>query len=69
MNPTWDWLIAVAAWLFLAGTLLVAFSALPSVARRWPRAMATGFLAAIVSFVLVLAAWGLPRIVNAFFGT
>lgn len=68
MNATWDWLIAAAAWLFLAGTLLVTLSALPAVARRWPRAMVTGFLAAIVSFVLVLAAWGLPRIVNALFG-
>lgn len=68
MNPTWDWLIAFAAWLFLAGTLLVALSALPGMSRRWPRAMPTGFLAAIASFVLVLVAWGLPRIVNAIFG-
>ena len=68
MNPTWDWLIAVAAWLFLAGTLLVALSALPAVSRRWPRAMAMGFLAAVSSFVLVLAAWGLPRMLNAVFG-
>jgi len=68
MNPTWDWLIAVAAWLFLAGTLLVALSALPVVSRRWPRAMAMGFLAAVASFALVLAAWGLPRMLNAVFG-
>jgi len=67
VNPTWEWLIAVAAWLFLGGTLLVALSALPAVSRRWPRAMVAGFLAAIASFVLVLAAWGLPRIVNAIF--
>ena len=68
MNPTWDWLIAVAAWLFLAGTLMVALSALPAVSRRWPRAMAAGFLAAVSSFVLVLAAWGVPRMLRAVFG-
>jgi len=68
VNPTWDWLISVAAWLFLAGTLLVTLSAVPNVSRRWPRAMVAGFLTAIASFVLVLAAWGLPRIVIALFG-
>lgn len=68
MNPTWEWLIAAAAWLFLAGTLLVALSALPAVSRRWPRAMLTGFMAAIASFVLVLAAWGVPRTLSAIFG-
>jgi len=68
VNPTWDWLIAVAAWLFLAGTLMVALSALPAVSRRWPRAMVAGFLAAVSSFVLVLAAWGVPRMLRAVFG-
>lgn len=62
MSPTWDWLVAVAAWLFLAGTLLVASSAVPAVARRWPRLVLVGFLLAIASFVLVLAAWSLPRL-------
>jgi len=38
------------------------------VSRRWPRAMAIGFLAAVASFALVLAAWGLPRMLNAVFG-
>lgn len=64
MNPTWDWLIAVAAWLFLAGTALVAASAVPAVTRRYPRAMPAGFMLGVLSFVLVLAAWVLPRLVD-----
>lgn len=62
MNATWGWLVTVAAWVFLAGTLLVASSAVPAVARRWPRLVLVGFLLAIASFVMVLAAWGLPRL-------
>ena len=62
MTGTWQWLITTAAWVFLVGTLLVAASAVPAVARRWPRLVLGGFLLAIVSFVLVLAAWGLPRL-------
>lgn len=62
MSGTWGWLVTVAAWVFLAGTLLVASSAVPAVARRWPRLILVGFLLAIASFALVLAAWGLPRL-------
>lgn len=62
MNVTWGWLVTVAAWVFLAGTLLVASSAVPAVARRWPRLVLAGFLLSVASFVLVLAAWGLPRL-------
>ncbi len=62
MDPTWNRLIAFAAWVFLAGTLMVAASALPAVARRAPRLLLAGFLLGILSFVLVLAAWGLPRL-------
>ena len=62
MNPTWEWLVTLAAWLFLTGTVLVVASAVPAVARRRPRLMLDGFLLAIVSFVLVLLAWGLPRL-------
>lgn len=62
MSGTWGWLVTVAAWVFLVGTLLVASSAVPAVARRWPRLVLLGFLLAIASFVLVLAAWGLPRL-------
>lgn len=62
MNPTWNWLITVAAWLFLIGTTLVVVSALPAVGKRSTRLMVTGFLLGITSFLLVLAAWGLPRL-------
>ena len=62
MNPTWDWLIVVAAWTFLLGTLLVTASAIPAVGKRYPRMLVLGFLLGIASFVMVLAAWGLPRL-------
>ena len=61
-DPTWQALIAFAAWLFLASTLAVAASAAPPVAKAVPRLWAYGFLGGIVSFVLVLVAWGLPRL-------
>ena len=62
MDPTWTPLIRIAAWVFLAGTLLVTASALPAVGKRGPRVMAAGFVLALLSFVLVLAAWVLPRL-------
>jgi hypothetical protein len=62
MDPTWTPLIRIAAWVFLAGTLLVVASAVPGMGRRGPRLMAAGFLLAVVSFVMVLAAWALPRL-------
>lgn len=65
MNATWQWLIAAAAWTFLTGMVLVALSALPAVTRRFPRALPTGFLLGVLSIVLVLAAWGLPRLLPA----
>lgn len=62
MNGTWDWLVAAAAWCFLAGMLLVAASAFPAVARRRPRLMLDGFLLTVASLALVFLAWGLPRV-------
>lgn len=68
MNPTWTWLISVAAWTFLIGTVLVTASAVPQIGKRYPRLLVLGFLLGILSFVMVLAAWGLPRIPGAFAG-
>lgn len=62
MNETWSWLVSLAAWVFLAGTILVTASAVPGFARRWPKAVGIGFLLGTLSFVLVLAAWALPRL-------
>lgn len=46
-------LITVAAYVFLAGTVLVALSAVPALTRRWPKLMLVGFLLAVSSFALV----------------
>ena len=59
---TWDWLIAVAAWVFLFGTVMVTASAVPGVAKRYPRLFVLGFLMGIASFLLVLVAWAFPRV-------
>jgi hypothetical protein len=40
--------------LFLAGMVLVVASAVPAVARRYPRALPHGFLMAVASFGLVI---------------
>jgi hypothetical protein len=40
--------------LFLAGMVLVVASAIPAVARRYPRALPHGFLMAVASFGLVI---------------
>ena len=65
MNPTWDWMIAAAAWVFLVGTLMVTASAVPAIGKRYPRLLVAGFLLGIASFVMVLAAWALPRLPGA----
>lgn len=62
MNPTWEWLISVAAWTFLIGTTTVVLSAVPPIGKRYPRLLVVGLLLGILSFLLVLAAWGLPRL-------
>ena len=62
VNETWDWLGAAAGWVFLLGMVMAAASAVPALARRRPRLMFEGFLVAISSLLLVLLAWGLPRL-------
>lgn len=62
MNETWGWLVAAAAWVFLAGTMMIALSGVPRLARRHPRLLLNGFLVTLLSFVLVFLAWGLPRL-------
>lgn len=62
MNETWSWLINVAAWVFLFGTVLVLASVVPVLQRRRPRLLLDGFLLAILSLVLVFLAWALPRL-------
>lgn len=51
-----DLLVAAAAYLFLAGILLLVLSAVPALARRWPRLLLIGFGMALLSFALVGAA-------------
>jgi len=54
MNPALDAWIFACSLLFLVGMLLVVASALPSVERRYPRALPHGFLLAVASFALVV---------------
>ncbi len=55
MPPLLTSTIRVAAYLFLLGVLMIVASAVPPVARRFPRVFLTGFLVAVLSLVLVLA--------------
>lgn len=64
MNETWDWLVTVAGWTFLLGTLMVAASALPAVTRRTPRLLLHGFFVTLASFLLAFLSWGLPRLLS-----
>lgn len=54
MPPALDLVIRIAAWLFLAGILMVLGSAVPALARRFPRMFLSGFLLSAGSLVLVL---------------
>lgn len=47
--------IRIAAYLFLAGILMVVLSPVPALSRRFPRLYLTGFLVAVASLLLVLA--------------
>lgn len=47
--------IRIAAYLFLAGILMVVTSPVPALSRRFPRLYLAGFLLAVVSLFLVLA--------------
>ncbi|MFO7544226.1 MAG: hypothetical protein R6W77_01875 [Trueperaceae bacterium] len=48
--------LRIASYIFLTGVLLVVASAVPALTRRWPRAMMVGFLLAVASLFMVLAA-------------
>lgn len=49
-------LIQIASYLFLAGVLLVFATIVPAVRERYPRAFGLGFLLAVASIFIVLAA-------------
>lgn len=49
------WLSA-ASWLFLVGVLMVIASAVPALARRFPRLLVQGFMMTIASLALALVA-------------
>lgn len=48
--------VRIASYIFLTGVLLVVASAVPALTRRWPRVMMVGFLLAVASLFMVLAA-------------
>lgn len=48
-------IIRIAAYLFLAGIVMVVASPLPALARRFPRLYLMGFALAVASILLVLA--------------
>jgi hypothetical protein len=54
MSPVLNAWIFGCSLLFLAGMVLVVASAIPAVARRYPRALPHGFLVAVASFALVI---------------
>jgi hypothetical protein len=56
-----DGLISLAAYVFLAGVVMVAMAAVPALVRRWPKLLLWGFLTAIGSFAIVGIATLLPR--------
>ena len=47
--------IRIAAYLFLAGVLMVVLSPVPALARRFPRLYLAGFMLAVLSLFMVLA--------------
>jgi hypothetical protein len=48
--------LRTASYIFLTGVLLVVASVVPALTRRWPRVMLVGFLLAVASLFMVLAA-------------
>ena len=56
-----DSLISFAAFVFLAGVVMVGLAAVPSLTSRWPKLLLWGFLTAIGSFAIVGLAALLPR--------
>lgn len=55
-DPTLDAWLTAAAWAFMIGTLLVVASALPPIARRFPRVLMAGFMLAIASIAVAFVA-------------
>ncbi len=55
-DPVLDGWLFAASWLFLAGIVLVVASAVPALARQFPRLLVTGFMLALASLVVVLVA-------------
>lgn len=54
MSATLTLTVRVAAYLFLAGILMVVLSPVPPLSRRFPRLYLGGFLLAVISIFLVL---------------
>jgi hypothetical protein len=54
MSPALNAWVFGCSLLFLAGMVLVVASAVPAVARRYPKALPHGFLLAVASFGLVI---------------
>ena len=55
MSSALSFLVRLAAYLFLAGVVMVVVSPVPALSRRFPRLYLAGFLLAVVSVLLVLA--------------
>lgn len=52
-DATLDRVLYLASLLFLVGMVMVVATAVPAVARRYPRMMLAGFLLSILSIVVV----------------
>lgn len=55
MSSALSLIVRIAAYLFLAGILMVVLSPVPALSRRFPRLYLLGFLLSVVSVFLVLA--------------
>jgi hypothetical protein len=55
-DPVLDGWLHAASWLFLAGVLMVIGSAVPVLARRFPRLLVQGFLLTIAALGVALVA-------------
>ncbi len=55
MSSALSSIVRIAAYLFLAGILMVVLSPVPALSRRFPRLYLLGFLLSVVSVFLVLA--------------
>ena len=55
-DPVLDGWLHAASWVFLAGVLMVIGSAVPALARRFPRLLVQGFLVTIAALAMALVA-------------